>query len=839
MELPWSDLGLEAFRVATDETAALFHRGSEPSAAAAPEAPVTIVYGDDTSGGTTIDLRTLARVLLPTLRDHRPATVCAHFSLPCDQPPSPEQLAALFEAFVRELVHLDRDVLGLLCELVDDPLAQLFRRALLHDAPRESARPDAETVVQEPPAAAVSNAPVAPAAPVEEVLGRDGPISRRLSNYEARPGQIEMARGVADVFAGGGARLIEAGPGTGKTFAYLVPTILLLERGSARVVVSTRTKPLQEQLFQKDLPFLVDALGARLKAALLKGRENYLCLRRWRFVVAESAGSLDRDRLRRLAPLVRWIVTTETGDIEENTAFLSQPGARGLWNELCDSASHCTDQYCPHLDECFAIRARRRARAADLLVVNHSLLLGDLATGGLVLGKYSHLIVDEAHALEAAARAAFTETLSKDAVDRLADEIAPTRRRQGWLSRLRDVDPSALRRCTELLGAARADAASLFSAVSSHLPPDRNGAAPAWEHPAPFAALAERLTQVGLAVESLLDGLDDPQLIREGEAHLATAERLVTLTRRLMHPPIENAVHWFERGARSVRLHASPLDIAPLLAERLYPDLDAVVLTSATLSLNGDFSYSVRSLGLKGGFDDVDTQVVPSPFAHDDRMRIYVPRFLPSVTAPTAEYADALAALTASIVRRTHRKALVLCTSYHLLHAIRDRLPDDLPTLAQGVDGPRSRLVDQFRTHDGRMILLGTDSFWEGVDLPGDALELLIVSRLPFPVPSDPIQSALAERLARDGGDPFADLAVPQAILKLRQGIGRLIRTRRDHGIVLIADHRVVSKGYGRRFARSLPVSPRTFGAAEPLIAAVAHWFAEPPSPQSAKSDGD
>ena len=816
MALPWSDLGLAGARILAERDERLL----DAQDAAEPRDVPTVVFGATDLDGSVLDLAILAGVLLPTLRDHQATTLFAHFDLSCSEIPTADELASLFEALIGEAMSIDREILATIAGLSGGAYAALLQRVLLHAAP-PCANDEAPKTMASP-----SDATAADASAVD-VLGADGPISAALREYEARPGQLEMAREVDEAFFRGGACLVEAGPGTGKTFAYLVPAILTLLRSSARVIVSTRTKQLQEQLFHKDLPFLLEALGATLKVALLKGRSNYLCLRRWQLLVSDLTATLDQDRLATLAPLVRWIVTTRSGDIEENTAFLSQPGARALWGDLCDTPSHCIDEFCPHMDECFAILARRRARAADLVVINHSLLLGDLAAGGLVLGKYTHLVVDEAHALEPAARAAFTRSLSEERIDRFADDILPIRRRrQGWLAQLPlNADSPGVRRCTELLGGVRALAQQLFAAVSPQLSEERSGRIPSWKSAEAFVSLADRLSQVGLSLESLLDDVEEPDLAKQGETLVATTEQYADLARTLMAEPEDNAVHWYEKDRRSLDLHVSPLDIAPLLAERLYPGLQALLLTSATLSLDGDFSYVTRSLGLDGALEPLSSVVVPSPFDHADRMRVYVPRYLPEVTAATETYADGLADLVASIVRETGRKALVLCTSYRLLHALRDRIPDDLPTLAQGVDGPRSRLVERFRQHPGRMILLGADSFWEGVDLPGDALEVLVVTRLPFPVPSDPIQAALGERLARDGGDPFSDLAVPQAILRLRQGIGRLIRTQQDHGIAVITDHRILSKGYGRRFARSLPVPVRSFASQTSLLQDAAEWF--------------
>jgi len=816
MSSRWAELDLGACRVVDA------HGNDYPVHESEQGTPITVSLGLDNAAETTLDMGRLAHVLLPTLSDIRAATLCSHFGLTCSESPTVGELAALLESLLTELLTVDRDVLSLLSQLMPEPYASVLQQSVLRTSPDEPV-----DVQPEPPRSEGE-----PLGTVNDILGMSGPLAEALSAYESRPGQLQMARAVDHTFIDGGACVVEAGPGTGKTFAYLVPALLTLARSSARVVVSTRTKQLQEQLYTKDLPFLLETLGVPIRVELLKGRSNYLCLRRWQQLIGELTNSLDRVRLAKLAPLVRWIMTTATGDIEENTAFLAQPGARALWSEVCDSPRFCTDQFCPHEDTCFAITARRRARAADLVVINHALLLGDIATGGMVLGKYSHLIIDEGHALEAAARSAFTRTLSQESVDRLADEFAPMRRRRhGWLSRLPiNGDSGDVRRCSELLSSARARSAQLFQVVGPQLEDERSGRSPQWESSTPFAELSERLRDVGRSVESLLDEIDEPELTREGEGLLTTTDGIADLATTLMRAPEENEVHWYERDRFGIHLHVSPLDVAPLLADQLYPGLHALLLTSATLSLDGDFSYLSKSLGLDDSFERVEPLVVPSPFSHEERMRIYVPRYFPEATAPIAVYAERIAELVVDLVQRTGRKALVLCTSYRLLHAVRDRIPASMPTLSQGIDGPRSVLISRFRAADEPMILLGADSFWEGVDLPRDALEILVITRLPFPVPTDPIQAALAERHAQRGGDPFFELAIPQAVLRLRQGVGRLIRTQQDHGIAVITDHRLLSRSYGRRFVHSLPVPVRSFTDATRLIEDASQWFADAPT---------
>jgi ATP-dependent DNA helicase DinG len=290
-------------------------------------------------------------------------------------------------------------------------------------------------------------------------------------------------------------------------------------------------------------------------------------------------------------------------------------------------------------------------------------------------------------------------------------------------------------------------------------------------------------------------------------------------------PPDENTVHWYERDHDGTCLHATPLDVAPFFQRLLYPRVESAVFTSATLSLAGDFDYLSRSIGLAGGGLRVRTAVVENPFSFRERMKVAVPAYFPAVDGDEEAYVDGLASLLGTLAARLKKKGLALFTSHQMLRAVRDRIPEGITTYAQGIDGPRSKLIDRFRADRGAGVLLGTESFWEGVDFPGDEVEFLVITRLPFAVPTDPILSVLADRIAREGRDPFLALWLPQAILKLRQGVGRLIRTRDDRGIVVLTDQRVLSRSYGARFIESLPVPVDVFHDEAQLVEGVVSWF--------------
>jgi len=822
MEIPWERFGLARFSAVYAGEALLFVDGF-PDPGEPAGAPL-VIYDEEGADPEAYRLRLLASVLNPTLSSHELAAVCTHYGILACQPA--EAVGRLFVALIEEAIGLDRRIVAVLARFLPSPLGDLFKRILILPSPPPP----------EPAAAVADGEPVSVPALVDEVLGPEGYVASEHPGYEFRSGQLEMAGRVASRFADGGALVVEAGPGTGKTFAYLIPAILhLREDGSARVIVSTRTKQLQEQLYMKDLPFLTRGLFPDLKVAILKGRGNYLCLRRWETLVGEMSEGLERDRLVLLAPLVRWLMETETGDIEENRAFLADPRSRELWGRLCDSPHHCLEGFCPHLDECFSVRARRAARRADLVVVNHSLLLADVAAGGLILGEYTDLVVDEAHSLEDAARKAFTSSLSLRLIERFADDLAPRRGQRGWLRRL-PLPSERLRSALDAVASLRTAAGDFFTSLASKLPPDQRGRIALALSAEGLDAVERAVLRVELELEGVKEILEEEERRRrEVEGHIEAAGELLRIVRELLSGPDEDTVHWFDREGGDLFLNVTPLEVAPILAGSLYPPLRSVILTSATLSLGGDFDFLCRSVGLTAAFPEIETYTVSDPFPYSERMRICVPTFLPSIAEDPEEYARLLADLLARLHRAVERKGLVLFTSYRMLNAVRDRLPPTVPVLAQGIDGPRSGLIERFRKSDGGILLFGTDSFWEGVDLPGEDLELLVITRLPFLVPTDPINAALSERYGKLGQDPFSSLSLPQAILRLRQGVGRLIRTKSDRGVVLITDGRILVKQYGEKFQAALPVPIEPFSDPSRLVDSIGGWF----SSASSGPDGE
>jgi len=629
---------------------------------------------------------------------------------------------------------------------------------------------------------------------LEAILGPDGVLARALPGFEQRQGQVQMARAVEAALADRTYLIAEAGTGTGKTLAYLLPAL----RSGRKVVVSTATKTLQDQIFFKDLPMLAAHAGISFRAALMKGRTNYLCLARFGRFEQEPLFTNKYDA--RLYPRIRaWAQATETGDRGE----LELPESFGAWRELSATADTCTGARCPDYDRCFITRMRADAAAADLVVVNHHLFFADLAIrtsgtqgAGEVIPRYDAVIFDEAHALEEVASEHFGTQVSSYRVEDLA--------RDG--ERLVGPEHALYVKAAPAWGALRAAAQGLFDAVSAELP---GAGESARFTPALREAAVAHAPEVHDVLEHLAKVL---QPAEEGEISALgrRADELGEQLRFVLADQVQSHVYYAERRQRSVALRATPVDVADELARRLYGALDTAVLTSATLSTAGSFDFLKKRLGLVDAQGQarmaLESLHVASPFRYPDQALLYVPSHLPEPNDPrfTAEAADEIAALC----EITGGRAFVLCTALRqmteLHRLLAGRLP--YPCLLQG-ELPKQKLIERFRQEPS--VLFASQSFWEGVDVPGDALSLVIIDRLPFANPRDPVVAARIDWLKAQGQQPFDAYQVPEAALSLRQGFGRLIRTQRDRGIVAVLDKRLRTKGYGKRFLQSLPDATR------------------------------
>jgi ATP-dependent DNA helicase DinG len=624
---------------------------------------------------------------------------------------------------------------------------------------------------------------------VDAFFDGSGPLAARLARYERREPQIAMARAVEKVVRETGVLLAEAGTGTGKTLAYLAPAVM----SETRVVVSTGTKNLQDQIFFKDLTLLGEALGRPVNAALLKGQENYLCPRRLSDLLRSPLvlGFQARDVER----LVAWSNATETGDRAE-IEWLTDESP--LWREVCSTAETRLGQRCPAFGGCFVNRARLDAQRALLVVVNHHLYFADLATrargAGGVLPRHDVVVFDEAHLIEDVATEFFSVKVSSGRVDRLLEDVVKI-----VAAALRDPDVTAGQE--KLSKRARA-AATRFFAGFRHLDAGRTRLD--FRDAPPAAQQAYYKLDAAIdAVEASLRGLPSGD-----EAIALAAERCRTVRLELAEilegrDGAGASVRWVDAKPRSIALGSSPIDVAAPFREGVLFKIPTAVLTSATLSTGGDFAFLHSRLGIDF---DADELSFPAPFDYETQARLYIPRHLPDPRDD--DFFDVAVGEALDLIRITRGGALVLSTSTRGMLALhrgfRDRVPG--PLLVQG-DAPKSALLAEF-TVDPASVLVATTSFWQGVDVAGDALRLVVIDKLPFASPQDPITEARIRRIEDAGGSAFAEYQVPQAALALKQGFGRLIRTRYDRGVVAVLDRRLWTKGYGKIFLRSLPPCP-------------------------------
>jgi len=634
---------------------------------------------------------------------------------------------------------------------------------------------------------------------VDAVFASDGPLARSLPDFEPRSGQQDMAAAVARVFDEGGVLLAEAGTGTGKTLAYLVPAIL----SGQRVLISTGTKNLQEQIFFKDIPALRQALEAPFTATYMKGRANYLCLHRLDQING-TAGPAAYDVF---LPIVReWAAKTETGDRAE---LQDLPEDVPFWNDVSATAETCLGTECTRYEECFVTRMRQRAAESDVVIVNHHLLCADAAVRknafGEVIPACNHAILDEAHQLEDVATQYFGISLSTYRVEDLAQDVE----RLGIVDTEKAV--TTLRDRGRMFfnevayahrGDDRARSEERIRATPSSLAKASEGA----------ALLAGALDIVEATLKLVRLKPDATADRTEGRTTGDRTEQIEALARRademradlrfLMRASEAEYVYFVEFRGRGVFLRASPIDVSSIVRDVLLDKMRTTVLTSATLTVDGGFGYIKDRLGVRRA----DEIRLPSEFNFERQAVLYLPPKMPDPRSP--EFAGAVGRQVIEILRRTRGRAFVLFTSYATLRAVQGiaEMALDYPIFVQGT-APRSQLLTQFR-ETPHSVLLATSSFWQGVDVVGEALSCVIVDKLPFASPGDPITAARIDAIRARGGEPFEDYQVPLAILALQQGLGRLIRHRRDRGVLAVLDPRLRTKGYGRRFLASIPPAP-------------------------------
>jgi len=650
---------------------------------------------------------------------------------------------------------------------------------------------------------------------VDVLLADTGAIARRLAGFEVRPQQLAMAAAVERAFDERQRLFVEAGTGVGKSFAYLIPAIRrVVERGE-RVVIATNTISLQEQLIEKDIPLLNAVIPEEFTAVLVKGRGNYVSLRRLK-LASEREGRLfshddDRSDLHRLED---WAYATEDGSL----ASLPQLPRPDVWDHVQSDAHNCMGRRCPTFDKCFYQAARRRMEHGQVLVTNHALFFADLAmrsragASGGVLPPYHHVVLDEAHEIEDVASEHFGVRLSESGVRHLLRTLYQTGTGRGFLSAMRggaDADGAieeairAVRAC-ESAAERQFDALWRWNEVRGEASGRMREPGAVEDHlSAPMLALAASLRM-------LRDRIDHEPDQFELNAYAARAEAHGTCARDLMAQALGGCVYWLEAGKRrrgerpSVTLVCAAVDVGPILREHLFAQDKGVVLTSATLATgHGDFRHAAVRLGC----DDPQTLQLGSPFDYGRLVRLIVERAMPEPDHP--DYEDELSRRVLHHVRATDGGAFVLFTSFRTLDAVAERIAADLvdmghPLHVQGTGVPRNTLLERFRA-DERSVLFGVSSFWQGVDVRGRALRNVIITRLPFEVPDRPIVQARHELIESRGGRPFFEDSLPRAVLRFKQGFGRLVRSSTDEGRVVVLDPRIATKRYGRAFLDALP----------------------------------
>ncbi|MFO8008517.1 MAG: helicase C-terminal domain-containing protein [Candidatus Brocadiia bacterium] len=841
-----------------------------------------------------LDALELARVADPTANDYSLSGMAMELGM-ADAPAAragdrARLIAAVWDALRQRLAELPGPALDLVCRLVTaagHPLAKVIN---------EAARGAGFDLAADPVGALRQLLPTnrdllkklreyEPPEPGDEPISTEGicamfrpgaVVGQHLPGYEHRAEQVNMVEAVCEALNEPHHLMVEAGTGTSKCMAYLVPAIAWACTNEEKVIVSTNTRNLQEQLYNKDLPFLSRLLPGRFEPALLKGRRNYLCVRRFLHLVRHFEGELAEPReMVALAALVSWAVTTQAGDLAECNGFFLSPGGPGLVHAVVSGWDQCAGRACTSRGRCFLRRARARAQLADIIVVNHALLFSEIGAPSQVLPTYRCLIFDEAHNLEDVATRAFTVEVS--ALNFYRGTNLLYRKRQdgsgaGLLAlvmqkadrgdlpeKTREALRKAAGQAMEAVDEVVEDCRQFFEMLGepfegapphverlglSVCQPDVAPGSDAWQSLErlceTIGSLAEHVEQMAETLETAEEERDTEELVYDLRSALSQLHEAADSAKFVLRQEEENFVYWLERAVRRrgtfFSIHAAPVQIGEYVRESFFAEKRCVIFTSATLQVSGDFDYMLERLGgdkLPPG--RIRCLSAGSPFDYDSQALVGAATFLPDPGGRRDRAFDReLGEFLTDLLQATQGRALVLFTSYSLLEAVYAAVKQPLEragikVLAQGHSGSREAITAFFRSVPAS-VLLGTRSFWEGVDIAGETLSCLVLTKLPFHVFTDPLVRGRIAYLRTLGRDPFLHYTLPEAVISFRQGFGRLIRRRDDRGVVMVADRRIVTRDYGRSFLDSLPTRHQVLSNPEEALEAVRDFFghAEP-----------
>ena len=838
------------------------------------------------------DTLALARFLLPFQHSFRLGALAENLGIETKSShralPDAEMAGRLFLTLLQRALQLKFPDVQKVLQILDStgsPLVDFFQRLALllsnykveHaagiDALQFSVSANLYNIIGEDDTPANAKTETAPinSGEISEFFSESGALAQNFGRFEIRPQQEKMATAIARAFNEGNFLAVEAGTGTGKSLAYLLPALKWAIKNygpQGRVIISTNTKNLQEQLFFKDLPVLHSILGPHFKAVLLKGKANYLCLDKWVTALKDMDTRLSVDERLKILPLYLWVTTTETGDISENNGFRVERNV-SLWTKFIAENNYCPGKSCKFYDKCFLMRARNNARNAHLVLVNHSLLFSDLAADQGILGDYSNLILDEAHNVEKTAteylgysltiwnfRDVFRKLYQKEKIETgilqqlyhrvLNSSVAEADQKfiVSCVNELKKLTHNGWRRTQDFFG-------DLTRALQKRYPQETAGRYAKFRYKKEdeiFAAVSDDIASIIQWGKNCLDRLSElleylqgispealefqHQIFQEITAQRTQLQALLETMSFLTAVEFDDYVYWLElpqkEGSSDLRLYAAPLNISKILKDRLYDKLRTAVFTSATLTVNRRFDYFLQRTGLNLLPEGrVNTLLLNSPFRYDEQVFFTVPAFFPS--PQSTEYLPRLQKFISRLAEEERRGTLILFTSYAMLNriyaSVRPALnANNVTLLGQGIDGGRHSLLTQFKSIQ-HSFLLGTDSFWEGIDVPGNSLEVLVMTRLPFDVPSEPVFQAKSELIQKEGRNSFMEFAVPEAIVRFRQGIGRLIRSKSDYGAIIVLDTRLVSRRYGRLFLNSLPFETRVLKSEESFWSSLKNWF--------------